>query len=130
MHARGFARLAAHKVSNACLALLLLVEAGGDKGKQEWSMEESKRPRMRARTAMSKDHRATLGRASTRDVARERASARGRVSGGKCKGAGSNARGGSWAKGAAKGENLVGTKTKASAGAEICRYIYVWVYSD
>ena len=108
------------------------MEAGGGKrrearvehGRKQASKDE------RARTAMSKDHRATWGRASTRDVAREKASARGRVIGGGCKGARSNARGGSWAKGEARSENLVGTKTKAGVGAEICRYIYVWVYYD
>ena len=45
---RVFACLTAHKVSHALLALLLLVEAGGVArgAKQEWSMEETKRPRM------------------------------------------------------------------------------------
>ena len=63
-------------------------------------------------------------------MARERASARARVGGGECKGAGSNAKGGSGAKGEARGENWVGTKTKAGLGAEICRYIHVGVHSD
>ena len=80
----------------------------------------------RARTAMSGGHRATWGRASTREVAaRERARARARVRGGGCEGAGANARVGGGAKGEAGGESWVGTKAGAGVVAEICRYVHM-----
>ena len=91
-------------------------------------MEENQRQATkdeRARTAMSKDHRATWGRASTRDVAREGASARARVSGGGCEGAGSNARGGGEAMGGAGGENWVGTKARAGVVRKYAD-IFMW----